>query len=302
MAYSTVETKIANPAEIISLVLGNPSRKKRRKASMAKRKRRLSAKQIRFFGTPAQKAALKRKRRTNSGKRRHTKRRHMARTNPAPRKRRHSSHRRTHRKRSAPRRDVNLMLGNPARRKRRKHSMARSRKRKNAGSHSHRRSAKRTTRRRRFSSRRSNPAGLGRPMDWVKGGASVLGGVLVTRGLPQMVAATYNTGWTGYGLNAVAAIAAGWAAHSFTRDPVVTGGVLAGGFAAIIARMISDMTSFGSYLSLTGVGDYQFSNFVTPQRLNAWQNAQVQVPEGWNGTALPALNTQLYSSDSGSHC
>jgi len=179
--------------------------------------------------------------------------------------------------------------------------MARSRKhsRGNAGARSHRRRSVRVHHRRRG---RDNPAGLGRPMDWVKGGASVLGGVIVTRALPQAIASGYNTGWAGYALNAVAAIAAGWAAHAFTRDPVITGGVLAGGFASIIARIISDMTSFGSYLSLSGVGDYQFSNFVTPQRLNAWQNAQVQVPQGWNGTALPALNTALYASDSGAHC
>jgi len=139
-------------------------------------------------------------------------------------------------------------------------------------------------------------------MDWVKGGASVLGGVLVTRAVPQAVAASYNTGWAGYGLNAITAIAAGWAAHAFLKDPIITGGVLAGGFASIIARMISDMTSFGSYLSLTGVGDYQFSNFVAPQRVLAWQNAQLQVPQGWNGTPAPALNTAMYSSDSSAHC
>lgn len=177
--------------------------------------------------------------------------------------------------------------------------MARTKKRKSAG-HSHR-SAKRMNKAKRRHSVR-NPAGLGRPMDWVKGGASVLGGVIVTRALPQAVAAQYNTGWAGYGMNAVAAIAAGWAAHAFLKDAVITGGVLAGGFASIIARIISDQTSFGSYLSLTGVGDYQFSNFVTPQRITAWQNAQVQVPQGWNGTALPALNTAMYSSDSGANC
>ena len=47
MAYSVVETHIANPA-------------RRRKKNVA---RKLSAKQIRYFGSPRQKAALKAKRR-----------------------------------------------------------------------------------------------------------------------------------------------------------------------------------------------------------------------------------------------
>src|SRR5271166_5421197 len=56
MAWSEIETKIANPA---------------RKGTMAKKK--LSAKQIKFFGTPRQKAALKAKRKAAASHRPRTK-------------------------------------------------------------------------------------------------------------------------------------------------------------------------------------------------------------------------------------
>ena len=134
---------------------------------------------------------------------------------------------------------------------------------------------------------RRNPAGLGRPLDWVKGGIGVLGGVVVTRAVPQVLAPTYNTSWTGYAMNVGVAIAAAWGTHAVTKDPVLTAAVAAGGFAAIFARIISDFTSYGSYLSLTGIGDYQFSNFVAPQRIVNQRQAQLQVPQGWGGTALP---------------
>lgn len=289
MAYSTVETKIQNPGEIISLVLGNPSRptKKRKAKSMAKPKRKgkMPAGLRKYW---AKKRAAKRNRSAAA------KKRHAKRTNPARAKKR-TPKRKIHRARTAPAvRDVNFVLGNPARKKGQR-TMARTKKRRRntAGSHKHRRSAKRTTRR---VARRRNPGSIGRPMDWVKGGAAVLGGVVVARALPQAVAAQYNTGITGYALNAAAAVAAAWATHAVTKDQVLTAGVAAGGFAAMIARIISDKTPYGDFLAAQGFGDYQFSNFVNPQRIVAWQNAQMQVPQGWNGSPLPALSTAMYGS------
>ena len=283
MAFSVVETRIVNPA------------KKGR--NMAKRK--MSAKQIRFFGTKRQRAALKAKR----SKPKHHAVKHRSapkRSNPPRRK----PSFRKHRKRNPVPEIISLSLGNPARKKGHK-TMAKTRHfhKKRAARRSNAGRPRKSVKRYNFSRRKRNPAGLGRPMDWVKGGVSVLGGVVVTRALPQAVAATYNTGGVGYAMNAGVAIAAAWAAHAFLKDPVITSGVAAGGFAALIARMISDMTSFGSYLSLTGMGDYQFSNFVTPQRITAMKNAQVNVPTGWNGTPLPALTTSLYGDEGrGSHC
>lgn len=154
----------------------------------------------------------------------------------------------------------------------------------NAGRPAHRRKAVMHHR------RRSNPfgAGLGRPMDWVTGGAGVLAGVVGTRALPQLVLAAKNTGVTGYFANGVTAAALGWVAHLLLKKPVITASVIAGGFAALIARIISDQTSYGKFLSLTGMGDYNAGfNFAIPQRLGG-DLRSVEIPRGWGAPALAA--------------
>jgi hypothetical protein len=187
--------------------------------------------------------------------------------------------------------------GNPARKKGRK-TMAKHFKTKHRAASKRNAGRRKSTKRYAFSRRKRNPAGLGRPMDWVKGGVGVLAGVVVTRALPQAVLPSSNSGITGYAMNAATAIAAAWGTHLVTKDSVLTAAVAAGGFASLIARIISDMTSFGSYLSLTGMGDYQFSNFGVPQHLTAMQNAQFTLPAG-----PQALTTSLYDQGArGGHC
>jgi len=121
--------------------------------------------------------------------------------------------------------------------------------------------------------RRRNPAGLGRPMDWIQGGAGVLAGVVGTRAIPQLVLGASNTGAMGYVANAVTAAGLGWVTSMmFKGNHVLITSVIAGGFAALLARIISDKTPFGSQLSLTGLGDYglglyQKSNFPYPPRV-----------------------------------
>jgi len=278
VAYSVVETKVVNPA--------------RKRTRMAKRK--LSAKQIKAgFGGKRRKAAAKQRHRPAAKRASPTRRR--ARRNTA---RRAAPRRTTHRKRNPTPEIISLVMGNPSRKK--GSTMAKAKK--NA-SHRHRKANPAGTRRRRRNTvkiynrarRRRNPAGLGRPMDWLKGGAGVLGGVVVTRLVPQTLAPTYNTSWTGYAMNAVTAIAAAWGTHALTQDPVLTSAVAAGGFAAVIARIITDMTPYGSYLALSGVGgvgDYQVANFVAPQRIVNQRQALMQVPGGWG--SQPAL-TASYS-------
>ena len=131
--------------------------------------------------------------------------------------------------------------------------------------------------------RRSNPGPIGNPKTWVIGGAGVLAGVFVSRGLPQLVLGAGNTGAMGYAANAAAAAAAGYATHMLTRNSTLTAGVVAGGFAALLARLIGDYTPYGKTIALSGWGDYQFSNIVglTPQRLIRPGNAQT---EGWTPT------------------
>jgi len=151
--------------------------------------------------------------------------------------------------------------------------------------------------------RRHNPAGLGRPVDWVIGGAGVLGGVVVTRGLPQVVLQAKNTGAVGYFSNAVAAAGAGWLAHLLFKKPVLTASVIAGGFAALIARIISDQTSYGKFLSLTGLGDYNMNfRFAIPQRLGR-DLRSVEIPAGWGAPAVAAPGGGLAGGmDSASMC
>jgi hypothetical protein len=138
-------------------------------------------------------------------------------------------------------------------------------------------------------------------MDWVTGGVGVLGGIVVTRTVPALVASGSNVGATGYAMNAAAAVAAAWATHAVTKDPVLTASVAAGGFAALIARIIGDYTTYGQYLTLNGVGDYMVSNFVAPQRILRQREAMYEVPGGgWGGTGQStALAGSVGSTDFG---
>jgi hypothetical protein len=279
MALSKVVTEVVNP--------GSMGRKVK---SMAKK---LSDKQIRFFGTAAQRAGLKRRRaasRVNAG-RKHKKSFKKA-SRPA-----------THRMRSVPVKKnpipqiLTLSLGNAAR----KGSVKMAKSKKHHKKHfagAHRNAGRKSMHVKRFRGRgHRNPGMLGSVMDWVKGGIGVLGGVVVTRGLPQLVLADANQGAVGYLANGVTAALAGWASHLlFPRERVITASVLAGGFAALLARVIGDYTTYGKYLSLTGVGDYMVWNGVTPQRLVDPNQAMVEIPAGW-GAPPPVMAIQSSGAD-----
>jgi hypothetical protein len=269
MAFSKVATTIANPAR----------RNAGRKKNMAKR--RLSAKQLKYFGTKRQKAAAKSRRRKTSVKRHRpaAKRAGARKPNPAanPKRKKRRYPRKPHAIKRTPKRRTNtgeilvLTAGNPARRK----SMAKKRytKRKKRASAKRpnpagRRSKKSYSRR----MRRGNPGAIGRPMDWVKGGVGVLAGIVGTRGIPQLVAPAANTGPTGYAMNGVTALGLGFVAHMFTKDKVITAAVVAGGFAALIQRVINDQSTVGKYLAMsgatTGMGDYlMVTGNTQPQRI-----------------------------------
>ncbi len=126
--------------------------------------------------------------------------------------------------------------------------------------------------------RRRNPAGLGRPADWITGGAGVIAGGVLSRAIPQMLLGSGNTGAMGYAANAVASLGLGWVAHMmFPSKPLLVTTVIAGGFGSLIQRVISDRTPYGSVLSGSGLGDYglglyQKSNFNMPQRI---QNGRI---------------------------
>ena len=110
-------------------------------------------------------------------------------------------------------------------------------------------------------------------MNWIQGGAGVVAGVVGARAIPQMILGATNTGTMGYVANAVAAVGLGWLTHMvFPRNQTLVTAVIAGGFAGLISRIISDQTPYGAQLSLTGLGDYglglyQKSNYPYPPHL-----------------------------------
>ena len=278
-------------SEVVTEVRGNPAgRPKKKRKPMAKRN--MSAKQIRFFGTKRQKAALKAKRK----KVHHKVHRHKAARKATNRARPRPKAKKVHRPRTAKKRTSNpgpemlaLTLGNSARKGGGKH-MARSRKKKRSSTSHRSNSPRRHSKKVMHHLKRSrNPAGLGNPMDWVTGGAGVLTGVVGTRAIPQLILGSSNTGAMGYIANGITAAGLGFLSHMFfPRNRVLTPAVVAGGFASLIARIIGDYTTYGQYLSLTGVGDYMVSNVVAPQRLVNPSGAMVEVPTGW-GSSPPSL-------------
>ncbi len=267
---------------------------------------RLSDKQIKFFGTPAQKAALKRKRsrrrnvagskrKTGIFRKRSSTKVHRARTrprrvkqrsnpgeilslvaNPAKRRKKVMAHRR--RKRAA---------SNPARRSRRRRKAApvarrRHRRRSNPSRvvYRTRRSHRRVgSRRRRHNAGRSGGTGI---TGLFTNALWLVGGAVGTKVLTQAVLGAKNTGFMGYIGNAVAAFGLSLLVGKLLKNPAAGKSVLAGGIVALVLRLLSDYTPLGQYTSQIGMGDYQVSNWVTPQRYkDALNSAEVEIPAGW---------------------
>jgi hypothetical protein len=239
-------------------------------------KRKLTRKQIMAgFGGKRRKVSLrsnpKRRKRSVARKRRHTVR---TRPNPPRKARRRAVARKSTRKRRNPTPMIISWAANPA--KRRKNSMAKRRRatsRRRSNPAGRRRSSTRKIMRhaRRRHSRR-NPS-LGNPMQWISNGAGVVAGVVGTRAIPQLVLGASNTGAMGYAANAATALGLGFLTHMlFPRQQNLSAFVVAGGFAGLISRVISDQTPFGAQVSLSGLGDwglglYQKSNYPYPPRV-----------------------------------
>ena len=273
MAFAVRETQIANPAN-----RGSGKRK-----NMAKR--HLSAKQIKAgFGGKRRRTALKAKR-------------HNPRSAPKSKTtaRRASTRRKPARKRNMGE-VVSILLpgmaGNPARRKGKKTMAASKRKTKRASAQRKAGTRRRTTKKmyvakRRHSRRIGNP---GRVVEYVKAGAAVVGGAVGSKLATQAILGASNTSWMGYGGNLVATGLLGWGAHVAFKDKLISQMVIAGGIAQVIVRMIGDYTPYGQYLSGSGVGDYQASAFLTPQRMmpNALMSAALEQPK-WSLTPPPVV-------------
>ena len=140
--------------------------------------------------------------------------------------------------------------------------------------------------------RRKNPGGSA-VSGIVKTSVAVIGGAVGSKLGAQLVLGSSNTGVFGYLGNAVAGGILAWAAKAFKLGRDVSQGIIIGTAVQIILRVIGDYTQFGSYLSLSGMGDYMAANWVQPQRLtDALNGAMVEIPNGWGGSMmLPAPAT-----------
>lgn len=273
------------------------------------RRRKMSDKQIRIFGTPRQKAALKRRRKNAS------KSTHRTRTRPASPKR---ATRNTPRS-SRPRRNVSAIitaglpaLSNPAKRgstmaktktRRRthaKHHTSYRRRTRRINAHkSHRpRTKTRTITKIRYRSRRhngmfrrrrrhaiSNPRKSGLVMNIL----AATGGAVGTRAIPNVLLGTNNSGIVGYGSNVATAAVIAWVAKKFLGRPAGYAALLGGGV-AIALRLFQDYSPVGkSVFALSGdpgMGMLLPSNFTAPP-LYTGNGAMVKVPSGWGAPPAP---------------
>ena len=72
------------------------------------------------------------------------------------------------------------------------------------------------------------------------GGAGALAGFVGSAALPQLILGAGNVGMTGYAVTAAAAIGLGFLSHFLLpRQQAVTFGVVAGGFANLLRRIIT---------------------------------------------------------------
>ena len=253
MAIATRRVSIANPA-----------------------RRKMTAKQIRYFGSKRQRAGLKARRTRKT----------------------------THRRRTSPRaarrnlgEQVLLTLGNPASKRR---AMAKHRtrtKKHTTASVHHRRRSQQSNPRRHCSARRNtavrhnrrrNP--MGGSWGWeITHALYIIAGAIGSKLGAQMVLGTSNTGFMGYGANLAAGGILAWAAKGIMKNSEAAKGIFAGSVVQVVLRLITDYTPFGQYASLQGVGDYMASNWVTPQRyVDGLHSAQIEIPDGW-GPAAPMV-------------
>jgi hypothetical protein len=262
--------------------VANPGRKNRGRRNM-------TAKQIRYFGTKAQRARLRAggAKRSNKGG---------------------GSHR--HRK-NAGSHIVGYTLANSGRKRSSKKMAAKkNRSRKNAGKgHSHHAGYK--PRKRNHAKRGTMRANKGRGRyqrnagtfsgsgigSIVTNAVFVIAGALGSKLLTQMVLGANNVGLIGYAGNAVVGGLMWFVTEKVMHNRTASAGVIAGTAVQIILRLINDYTPFGQYVSQLGMGDYQAQSFVTPQVLvDPYNSAQIRIPGAWMPPPPPPPTKSVSSS------
>lgn len=281
--------------------LTNPSHRKKRG--------RLTAKQIKYFGTPAQRAALRRKR--HAGPHRKRKRnygtvtgRSWSRAAPKTRwpkraKKRSSPKKHTRAKRKNVSQIVTWPLAglglNPG------GSMRKHRKRKGAKRHGYRarnpyRKHYRRHNVRRGHRRRRNP-GLRQFTGMFQDALSIIGGAIATKYVTQLVLRGNNMGVVGYIGNLVSAFVLGWGSGKVFKSQAIGQGVTLGGVTALALRLLQDLTPVGKFVNLSlsglgrggdlGLGIIQPTSFYRPQ---------VPLPGSMTQFVTPAAVSQAFAA------
>lgn len=266
--------------------------KKRRLVNPAKRRRRLTAKQIKYFGTKRQRAALKTK---------HRRRRippvMKRRKRPVVAPKRHAVRRRT-----SPLENVGEIITvglgavNPGRRtsmarrarKGRRRATVRRRTKRAAQpkwlkrlmtSKRHRRRAN-PGRRRRFNVARRRH--VRRNPGWLTGTAGkvvgVLGGAAATKLVVDRLPASMQTGVIGYVSTAAVSALLGWGVGKFGKNVALGQNMALGGFTYLGLRILSDLVPSLAGLSPFGLKGIVPSSFYVPQVPKAGSMNQFLTP------------------------
>jgi len=90
-------------------------------------------------------------------------------------------------------------------------------------------------------------------------------GAIASRALPNMLIQSMNTGVVGYGANLATGLALAWGAKSFLKNSRAAADIMLGTVIGILFRAIQDFTPYGSYASLSGMGDFQMTEFFAPR-------------------------------------
>jgi len=119
---------------------------------------------------------------------------------------------------------------------------------------------RKTTRRkaRRKVARRRNPSptkAIRRGGDVLKTGAFALGGLVLTRQIPQAIFGSRNSGVLGYAMNIATAILAATVVSKFSSKQAGAAVAIGGGLYTVERILSEQLTPLGKALSLSGVGD-----------------------------------------------
>jgi len=252
-------------------LVANPHRRaKRKKSNPRGHRRRMTAKQVKYFGTSRQKAALRRKRSASAHKvavvRSHRKVRARRRNAPAKPKRQLNpallvTLGAVNPRRSAVKRAIRnkAAKANPHRRRRRNTRVvvAAPRRRSNPRRHHRRRNGA-----------RRNPAAFNlKGMTLGKAVIGGLAGVAAAKFIPTLIPANYissnlmRTVATG-----AAAVVAQMVAHAFIKDEAITNGVLFGGLMQTASTALNAfLPSIASQLGLNGMGQIMDADWSIPE-------------------------------------